>query len=87
MAHKNRPLPMRSCVICHQKADKRTLTRIVKTPQGIALDTTGKMNGRGAYLCADPQCWQRATQTNALAKALRTNLTPSDYDTLQRATP
>ncbi|MBK9123001.1 MAG: YlxR family protein [Chloroflexi bacterium] len=64
------------CAICRTKDAKRTMTRIVRLPDGsIAVDTTGKRNGRGAYLCDNPVCWQRAAESNVLGTALRMVLT------------
>lgn len=81
-----KPIPQRTCVICRQTAAKRSLIRVVRTPdQGVWVDPTGKRNGRGAYLCTDPACWRRATQSDVLEKALRTTLTEADRERLQEA--
>ncbi len=56
---------------------KRTLTRIVRSPDGVFVDPTGKMNGRGAYLHDQKSCWERGLK-GALANALRTALTAED---------
>ena len=69
-------VPQRTCVICRTRDAKRQLTRIVRTPEGrIELDPTGKLNGRGAYVCDTPGCWERAAETNALGAALRIVMT------------
>jgi predicted RNA-binding protein YlxR (DUF448 family) len=66
-------VPQRSCAICRQKRDKRRLTRLVRTAgAGVLVDPTGKQNGRGAYLCDQPECWDKATQTQVLDKVLAT---------------
>jgi len=57
---------------------QRELIRIVRTPEGVRIDPTGKMNGRGAYLCADPACWQLDTVTPKLQRALKVALTPAE---------
>ena len=75
------------CVVCREKDNKRELTRLVRTADGIQTDPTGKMIGRGAYICGNRACWQRATQTDVLAKALRTTLTEQDHDRLRQAMP
>ncbi len=80
-------IPQRTCVICREKDAKRQLTRIVRGPTGIAIDKSGKMAGRGAYLCDNPQCWSRAIRTDALAKALRTLLTDEDRQQLLEGQP
>lgn len=72
---------MRSCVVCRQKVDKRTLTRVVRTPDsGVQIDSTGKQNGRGAYLCANPICWERAVERKVLDRALKTDLATAERE-------
>jgi predicted RNA-binding protein YlxR (DUF448 family) len=67
------------CIACRDRSAKRTLTRVVRTPDGLVkIDPTGKMNGRGAYLCDNRRCWERAISTNILANALKTEI---DVDT------
>jgi predicted RNA-binding protein YlxR (DUF448 family) len=61
---------------------KRSMTRIVRTPQGVRIDPTGKMAGRGAYLHDRKSCWQAGLK-GALAKALQVELSPEDRQTLQ----
>lgn len=69
-------IPQRTCVVCRETAAKRTLIRIVRTPDGaVEVDPTGRMNGRGAYLCTNPACWSKAVSTPILAKALRIDVT------------
>lgn len=82
-------VPVRSCVVCREKAGKRQLTRVVRAAAGVQIDPTGKMAGRGAYLCDQASCWERATTSDVLAKALRTSLTPEDRERLRqfRSTP
>ena len=65
--------PQRMCVACRKSQDKKSLIRLVRTPEGVVVDQTGKMTGRGAYLHADPSCWERGVKTN-LEKALNTTL-------------
>jgi predicted RNA-binding protein YlxR (DUF448 family) len=85
---RQRRVPQRMCVVCRSTADKRSLTRLVRTPDdGVQLDPTGKRNGRGAYLCDQRACWDRALTTDVLAKALRTTLTAADLERIQAARP
>jgi uncharacterized protein len=66
------------CVCCRERSAKRTLVRIVRTPEGaVEIDLTGKRNGRGAYLCDDPACWERALRSESLANALKTTIDPT----------
>lgn len=82
-------VPVRTCVVCREKAGKRQLTRVVRTPDGVRVDPTGKLAGRGAYLCDQAGCWERAVTSDALAKALRAPLTLEDRERLRqfRSTP
>lgn len=79
-----KPAPIRTCVICRQQAGKRELMRIVRTEGGIAIDPTGKRPGRGAYLCENSTCWSRAASGEALAKALKTTLSPEDREVIRQ---
>lgn len=83
-ARTQRRQPQRTCIICRRTDAKRALYRLVRTAssEGVRLDPKGKTPGRGAYLCADPHCWQRALSAGALARALKTTLTPEESQTL-----
>jgi uncharacterized protein len=63
------------------------LSRVVQTPTGVKVDATGKMNGRGAYLCDNRSCWERAVKTNILEKALKAALSDADRQHLSQAMP
>ncbi len=80
-------VPLRTCIVCREKNNKRTLTRIVRTEQGVQVDPSGKLNGRGAYLCDQPGCWERALSTDVLSRALRSPLSAADRDRLYQAKP
>jgi predicted RNA-binding protein YlxR (DUF448 family) len=81
-------IPQRLCVVCRTTSAKRSLTRLVRTPdEGVQVDPSGKRNGRGAYLCANPTCWQKALAGDVLAKALRTSLSAQDRERLAQAAP
>jgi predicted RNA-binding protein YlxR (DUF448 family) len=80
-------IPIRTCVVCQTKDDKRVLTRLVRTDAGVVVDLSGKMNGRGAYICDSANCWERAVNTNILNKALKTLLTHEDRERLRQALP
>ncbi len=77
MAAPPRRQPTRTCVACRTERAKRELVRIVRTPAGpVVLDSRGRLNGRGAYLCADGVCWARALKRGALEHALGSPLSP-----------
>jgi predicted RNA-binding protein YlxR (DUF448 family) len=73
--------PQRMCVACRKSQDKRSLIRIVRTPEGVYVDETGKISGRGAYLHADPTCWELGMK-KSLEKALKTSFTEQDRERL-----
>ena len=70
-------VPQRTCVGCREVLPKRKLVRIVRTAQGVQVDPTGKLPGRGAYLHDRRECWERGVN-GALALALKTTLTADD---------
>ena len=66
-------VPMRQCLGCREHKPKRELVRIVRSPEGqVSLDRSGRMNGRGAYLCRNPECLRRAVKAKALERAFET---------------
>ena len=80
---KPRHVPERKCVACGQRAPKRDLTRIVRTPQGtVHADSTGKSSGRGAYLCGSMACWDKGVRRGALERNLRVAIAPRDREVL-----
>jgi len=76
-AQRVRHVPQRTCVGCRQVLPKRTLLRIVRTPDGVRVDPTGKAAGRGAYLHNMRSCWEQGMK-GALAHALKVDLTEED---------
>lgn len=77
-------VPVRTCVSCRESGSKRGLTRIVRTPEGeVTIDPTGKLNGRGAYLCDKPECWNRAITTPILSRALNIQVSPESVHQLK----
>ena len=67
---------MRTCVACRRVQDKRELIRLVHTPDGdVEIDSTGKIAGRGAYLCPVKECWETGLKGNHLEHTLRCSLT------------
>ena len=71
--------PQRSCVACRTTGDKRSLVRVVRTPEGrVEVDPTGKRAGRGAYVCRNAACWQAALKKGRLEAALKTKIGADD---------
>jgi hypothetical protein len=76
-------IPQRTCVGCRATTAKREFVRIVRTPDAtVQVDETGKLSGRGAYLCANHSCWDEALKKDRLARALRTTISSADRDQL-----
>src|SRR5512139_2340677 len=75
-------VPQRTCVGCREVLSKRRLLRLVRTAQGVQVDPTGKLAGRGAYLHDRRECWERALK-GALAHALKATLTMNDRTQLE----
>lgn len=76
-------VPMRMCVGCGELKPKRELVRVVRTAEGeILLDPTGKKSGRGAYVCSDPACLQKAQKGRKLERALEHPISDEVYANL-----
>lgn len=68
-----RRVPTRTCVACRTSRPKRELVRIVRTPDGrVTVDETGRLAGRGAYVCRSAGCLTIANTRGALSRALET---------------
>ena len=81
---KTKKIPQRQCVGCRTMKNKKDLIRVVKSPEGvIQLDFTGKLSGRGAYLCPNSACLARARKTKALERAFDMAIPPEVYEALQ----
>ena len=76
-------IPQRTCVACREVNEKRSLIRVVRTPEGVAIDTTGRMPGRGAYIHDSKECWEKALKRGVLARSLKTEISQEDMETLQ----
>jgi predicted RNA-binding protein YlxR (DUF448 family) len=77
---------MRKCVACQENKPKKELIRIVRTPEGeVSVDQTGKKSGRGAYICNEPACFDKAKKRNILSTHLSTPITEDVYDVLKES--
>ena len=77
--------PARMCTACREMKPKNELVRIVKTPEGdIKLDLTGKLNGRGAYICKSAECLKKAQKIGALSRAFGTEIPSEVFAELER---
>ncbi len=78
-------VPQRQCMGCRERKDKRDLIRVVRSPEGsVSLDFSGRLNGRGAYLCPNPECLRKAIRSKALERSLETEIPQEVYDRLAR---
>lgn len=69
---RQRRVPARTCVVCRERRQKADLLRIVRTPEGrVVFDRTGRLNGRGAYVCADADHWGDGANQGRLRHALK----------------
>ncbi len=71
-------IPQRTCVGCREVLSKRELIRIVRTTDGVVIDKTGKLAGRGAYLHDKRSCWEKGLK-GSIVRALRADLTEEDW--------
>jgi predicted RNA-binding protein YlxR (DUF448 family) len=86
-------IPIRTCIACRQTSAKRELVRVVrvadsvvsagKAQPGVHVDPTGKLAGRGAYICRNRSCWEQALAGRRLAVALKTTLTDEEIAALR----
>ena len=81
----NKKVPMRQCVGCGSMKIKKEMMRVLKTAEeGIILDTTGKKNGRGAYLCVSMECLQKARKNKGLERSFKMSIPNEVYDNLEK---
>ena len=78
-------VPMRKCVGCGEMKSKKEMMRVLKTAENeIVLDTTGRKNGRGAYLCFCKECLQNAAKNRGLERSLKMAIPKEVYESLVR---
>ncbi|WP_019638033.1 RNase P modulator RnpM [Paenibacillus fonticola] len=80
---KPRKIPLRKCVACNEMKPKKSLIRIVRSPEGVvSIDLTGKKSGRGAYLCGQASCFRLAHKNRSLDRALKSPVGQEVYEQL-----
>jgi predicted RNA-binding protein YlxR (DUF448 family) len=78
-----KPLPQRTCAVCRKVKGKKEMVRLVRTPGGsIEIDATGKKEGRGAYLCRDLACWEKAPKGKQLEHAFKGEINRENMEQL-----
>ena len=78
-------IPMRQCVGCQEMKSKKEMIRIVRTDtQEFLLDATGKKNGRGAYICPNPECLRKAIKNKGLERSFKQAISREVYESLEK---
>ena len=78
-------IPQRQCMGCRERKPKKELIRVVRTPEGqVQLDFSGKLNGRGAYICPESECLKKARKTKSLERSLEVAIPEEVYDRLEK---
>ena len=80
---KNKKVPMRTCIACRECKAKKELLRIVKFNDEFDLDLNGKANGRGAYICDNPKCFDLLEKNKLLNKAYKQNIATEVYSKIR----
>lgn len=77
-------LPQRTCTGCGEKKNKNELIRVVKDKDGnISIDKTRRANGRGAYICDNIECLEKAIKTKKLERTFETKISEEIYESLR----
>ena len=78
-------IPQRQCMGCRERKAKREMIRVVRGTDGtVSLDFGGKLNGRGAYICPDIHCLQKARKAKSLERSLEVPIPEEVYDRLEK---
>ena len=78
-------IPQRQCMGCRERKAKKDMIRVVRGTDGtVSLDFSGKLNGRGAYICPDPECLKKARKAKSLDRSLEVAIPEEVYDRLDR---
>lgn len=80
-----RKLPLRQCIGCGEMKNKKEMIRVLKTSEDeILLDTTGRKNGRGAYLCPSMECFKKAVKSKGLERSFKMAIPKEVYEALEK---
>ena len=78
-------IPQRQCIGCNEMKSKKEMIRVVKTPEGeFVLDATGRINGRGAYVCPTADCLKKAIKNKGLERSFKMAIPSAVYETLEK---
>ena len=81
----NKKIPLRMCVVCREMKPKNECIRVVKVEDKYIVDKTGKINGRGAYVCKDDKCLEKCLKTRAFNRAFKNNVSEDVYTSIKEA--
>jgi predicted RNA-binding protein YlxR (DUF448 family) len=81
---KTKKIPIRMCIACRESRPKKELVRVIATDNGLCIDETGKAHGRGAYLCPNLECLEKAKKSKAFDRSLDTAISESFYNAIKR---
>ncbi len=81
----NKKMPVRRCVGCQEMKLKKEMIRVIRNAEGeFMLDATGKKNGRGAYICPDPECLAKAIRNKGLERSFKQSIPKEVYELLEK---
>ena len=81
----NKKIPMRQCIGCGEMKPKKEMIRVIKTAEDeIILDTTGRKNGRGAYICPESECLKKAIKCKGLERSFKMPIPKDVYEMLTK---
>ena len=81
---KTKKVPQRKCIVCGNLYDKNDLLRVVKNKDlGVVIDETGKLNGRGAYICKNNECLKEVKKNNKLNRVFKQKIDDKLYEELE----
>ncbi|MCX7951802.1 MAG: YlxR family protein [Clostridiales bacterium] len=81
---KVKKIPQRMCLGCSEMKPKKELIRVVRNKEGeVKIDLTGKMPGRGAYICRNVSCFEKAYKAKRFERALEVTISPEVYEKLK----
>ena len=81
---KVKKIPLRMCTGCMEMKPKKELIRVVKSPEGeVSVDLTGKKSGRGAYVCKNAECLEKAFKAKRLSRNLDVAIDEQIYNRLR----
>ena len=81
----NKKIPMRQCIGCGEMKAKKEMTRVIKNPEGeFLIDSTGRQNGRGAYVCVNTECLHKAVKNQGVERSFKTPIPKDVYDLLAK---